>query len=154
MARESKKKKTVDSRTVIRTAVLVVLLLVLILLVRHLQRGPDSEGRVAVSGSVTFDGKPVVAGSILFAPAHGTSDVGANVEITDGRYDIPKSAGPNSGTYTVTITNGLNEKFPEKPQPKPTYFQVERELFEGDNEEDFELILLQPVTSAESRLRP
>ncbi|QDU00905.1 hypothetical protein V6x_05820 [Gimesia chilikensis] len=65
--------------------------------------------RASVSGTVTFDGKPLPAGNILFVPdvdASGNPLRGKAVQatITDGAYTIPAEQGPAVGNNKVQIT--------------------------------------------------
>src|SRR5262245_38511749 len=67
--------------------------------------GPRSGNRVAVSGTVTFDGQPVDGGAIVFLPqGDGASDrarSGSGIEA--GKYAIPAEKGPAPGKYRVEI---------------------------------------------------
>lgn len=57
--------------------------------------------RFAVSGSVTYDGKPLPGGAISMEPAErGPS---ASAVIVDGKYTIPASDGIMGGTYTIRV---------------------------------------------------
>src|SRR4051794_9822572 len=58
-----------------------------------------------VWGEVTYDGKPIEKGAIVFTSLGDDTAQGAGGEIVDGRYDIPASSGPRSGeNYRVAIT--------------------------------------------------
>lgn len=62
--------------------------------------------KVAVSGTVTFDGEPVEDGQVAFEPlAGGEMEFGV---ITDGKYSIPSEFGLKSGKYLVRITADRN----------------------------------------------
>jgi len=63
--------------------------------------GGDKLNRQAVSGTVTYKGKPIVRGTVTFAPADkgGPTQVTATVE--DGKFSLPKEAGPSPGKYKV-----------------------------------------------------
>lgn len=63
----------------------------------------DGLDRVAVSGKVTVDGKPLVGGSIQFIPKDGDSRGAAWGEIAGGSYAIPAETGPAPGSFNVTI---------------------------------------------------
>ena len=59
-------------------------------------------GNASVQGEVSYDGTPVDAGAITFAPVAGDAQkVGAR--IYDGKYVIEPTAGLAPGPYTVTI---------------------------------------------------
>ncbi|WP_143206509.1 hypothetical protein [Singulisphaera sp. GP187] len=58
-----------------------------------------------VSGKVTYDGKPLEDGSIVFVPIENDKAPGAGGTITAGTYDIPASSGPLQGVkYRVEIS--------------------------------------------------
>jgi hypothetical protein len=65
--------------------------------------GGDGLDRVAVSGSVTLDGKPARHGIIRFIPAPGTEGPVANTTISNGQYNIPQDKGPVAGGYEVRV---------------------------------------------------
>ena len=67
-----------------------------------------------VSGAVTFDGTPVVAGQIEFVPKEGHAAPNGFAAIIDGRYDtsVEGSKGIIPGPYSVRIT-AYPEKLPE-----------------------------------------
>jgi hypothetical protein len=64
----------------------------------------DEFPREAVSGTVTFEDKPLASGMILFLPATGRGDTQAGGPITNGSFNIARAGGPVPGTYTVVIT--------------------------------------------------
>jgi len=58
--------------------------------------------KVAVSGSVTYDGEPIADGQVAFEPrGEGRMEFGI---ITDGKYSIPQEFGLVPGTYLIRIT--------------------------------------------------
>lgn len=61
--------------------------------------------RYDVSGAATFDGKPIVAGSISFSPdtSKGNSGPGSFAQIRDGRYETTAGMGPVGGPHVLTI---------------------------------------------------
>jgi hypothetical protein len=63
--------------------------------------GGNRLNRQAVSGTVTYKGKPIVLGSIIFAPAEGRGPTFVSAPIQDGKFSIRKDAGPVPGTYQV-----------------------------------------------------
>lgn len=65
--------------------------------------GPkDPFGRQPIKGFITWNGKPIQYGSIVFEPAEG-QPAGAMASIRDGAFDIPRTAGPCAGTYNVWL---------------------------------------------------
>jgi len=67
--------------------------------------GRDPHGRQAISGSVTFQGKPLDPGTIQFIPADPAKESGGGSLIREGRYQIPREQGLAPGTYRVVITS-------------------------------------------------
>lgn len=65
--------------------------------------GSDGPPRVAVRGTVTFDGQPLDRGSIEFIPTAGTHGPMAAAEIVDGKYDLDDDLGPVVGKLRVEI---------------------------------------------------
>jgi hypothetical protein len=63
--------------------------------------GPREEKLHRVSGSVTFDGKPIPKGYIRFSPSDDGPMGFANV--FDGKFDTAQGSGVRGGTYTVTV---------------------------------------------------
>jgi hypothetical protein len=84
----------------------------------------DALPREAVSGRVTFEGKPLAAGLIQFQPA-GQEATAGTAPVADGRYAIRKDGGLVPGKYRVAITTPVAEAGPapalpgdEKPPPR------------------------------------
>src|SRR5687767_4430562 len=73
----------------------------------------SSDGRRAVSGTVTFQGKPLDRGTIDFYRT-GEPTVAAGTLISDGRYEIPAEKGLLPGKYLVKIESP--EAFPITPE--------------------------------------
>ena len=65
----------------------------------------DPYGRLALSGTITFEGQPLDEGLIDFLPAESGRGAGARAMIRDGRYTIPSHQGVTPGTYRVVITS-------------------------------------------------
>ena len=63
----------------------------------------NSSGRQAVSGKVTFEGKPLEKGQIEFYPV-GKESNQAGALIKDGTYAIAAAQGLAPGTYRVAIS--------------------------------------------------
>jgi hypothetical protein len=59
--------------------------------------------RNAISGSVQLDGKALESGGILFSPIKGTAGPVTGGVIKNGRYELPRAAGPVAGWYRVEI---------------------------------------------------
>ncbi len=65
--------------------------------------GPDTGGRVAVSGHVTLRGTPLKQGTIEFAAKNGSSQSGG--AITEGKYSLSAVQGLPPGQYIVRISS-------------------------------------------------
>jgi hypothetical protein len=66
-------------------------------------RDDDGLGRVAVRGSVTYQGAPVQRGLITFRPASGSRGPAAGTGIVDGKFLIPAEKGPIAGPQEVEV---------------------------------------------------
>lgn len=62
--------------------------------------------RYDLSGSITYDGKPVPAGSIVFAPdtSKGNDGPGASADIKDGVYRLGPGRGMIGGPHVARIS--------------------------------------------------
>lgn len=75
--------------------------------------GPDTGGRLAVSGKVTFQGQPLKTGTIEFASPDGER---GGASIVNGAYDIPAVNGLMPGKYVARVTSVVStEAAPEMP---------------------------------------
>jgi hypothetical protein len=68
------------------------------------QRPEEGPPRFHLSGTVTYDGKPVPKGFINFNPAEGNSGPASGAPIVDGKYETPKGKGIIGGPHIVIIT--------------------------------------------------
>jgi hypothetical protein len=68
--------------------------------------GGGGARRYEVSGTVTFKGSPVPAGTVLFEPdtAKGNKGPGSSTDIVNGHYRVISSNGVVGGHYLVRIT--------------------------------------------------
>jgi hypothetical protein len=79
--------------------------------------GPD-EKLYDVSGTVTFDGRPIPKGLIFFDPAPGTPGTQGFATIEDGRFDTAapdKGRGIRGGAYLIRISGFDGKEGPEAP---------------------------------------
>lgn len=67
--------------------------------------GDPHDGRQAVSGSVTFQGKPLDRGTITFLPASPDLPTQSGAAIAGGKYSIPRDKGLVPGKYKVAINS-------------------------------------------------
>jgi hypothetical protein len=66
--------------------------------------GPSTPG-VAISGRVTYQGKPVREAAIFFTPDISKEGKGGQGLVTRGRYSIPSEEGPSPGEMNVIIVD-------------------------------------------------
>lgn len=104
--------------------------------------GGSDVTRYDVSGTVTFDGAPVPAGTITFLPASGNTGPGGSATIKDGKYDTAAGGkGPTGGPHTVVITgfDGKSDPGNELPYGKPlfTEYKTEADLPKQKATQDF-----------------
>jgi hypothetical protein len=82
--------------------------------------GGDSTTRYDVAGTVTFDGKPVPAGVILFTPDVSKNNRGPTgfAKIKDGKYDTRQEGkGTVGGPHTVAISGSDGARLPQQELP-------------------------------------
>lgn len=121
--------------------------------------GPE---RVVVSGTVTYQGRPLETGTIRFRPIGGTRAPASGAEIIDGQYEVAARGGVPVGTYRVQIvahrvdpryagaaepaTSGSVDGGPPRQQYLPEKYNTRSELTltiepgSGPITEDFVLI--------------
>ena len=61
-----------------------------------------SEGKQSLSGMILFDGEPLKAGTISFAPEQGKGRPGSAM-FSDGHYNLEAEKGLAPGRYVVKI---------------------------------------------------
>lgn len=112
-----------------RTALLLFLLA---LLSPTIGCGPDTGGRVGVSGNVTLQGEPLESGTIQFVAADGSQMSGAT--ITAGKYEVPAIQGLNPGKYTVRVSavEEASSVVPEAPGDSTVADATNRELIPAE----------------------
>lgn len=76
--------------------------------------GPATPG-VAVSGRVTYQGKPVREGAIFFTPDVDKEGKGGQGLISRGRYSLPSEEGPYPGELNVIIVDPRRDNPNFKP---------------------------------------
>ncbi len=106
--------------------------------------GAGDVDRYDVSGTVTFDGKPVPSGTITFLPAQGNTGPGGNANIKDGKYDTAiDGKGPTGGPHDVVITgfDGNADPGNEMPLGKPLFseYKTKADLPKEKATQDFEV---------------
>lgn len=96
--------------------------------------------RVAVTGTVTYQGRPVVEGSISLRPLTSAGPA-AGSAIVDGLFEIPADEGPTAGTYLACVTFVVGESPPARRESRPSdlrqpamkQFRREIQLKDEDN---------------------
>jgi hypothetical protein len=115
--------------------------------------GPEPVGST-VHGEVTFQGKPLDEGMIVFSPAEGQPTF-SGAPIKDGRYTVPAESGLAPGKYSVRIsstegggpaTGGLSVDAPETESKEriPPEYNVQSALTvevkeSGENKFDYNI---------------
>lgn len=97
------------------------------------KEGPTTP-RVAASGKVEFDGKPLPAGTVTFRN-HATGNT-AICEISNGKYSCSADEGPNPGANVVTVM-GMAKAGADPMWARPWSKQVE--VGQTDFSEDFSI---------------
>ena len=76
--------------------------------------GAETPG-VAISGRVTYQGKPVREAAIFFTPDISKEGKGGQGVVKHGRYSIPSEEGPYPGELNVMIIDPRRENPNYKP---------------------------------------
>ncbi len=79
-------------------------ILLLIVALLTLSGCGDPLNRQAVSGTVTFQGKPVVIGSVTFVPIPETGPTTGGAQVKAGKFEVLKAQGLAPGKYNVRFT--------------------------------------------------
>lgn len=107
----------------------------------------DGPRRYQLTGTVTYDGKPVPKGFVTLTPNtdKGNTGPGGGAPIVDGRYTTPKDMGLVGGPHRVKIVgyDGIptavgGEKIPDGKSLFPPY-EAEVDLPKQDGEQNFEV---------------
>jgi hypothetical protein len=77
----------------------------------------DTGGRLAVSGTVKFQGSPLDQGTIEFTSSGGGPTVFTGGMIKDGSYSVPAEKGLPPGTYRVKISSVAGGAAPAEEMP-------------------------------------
>ncbi len=109
-----------------------------------------SGDRLAASGTVTLDGKPLESGSINFSPVDSSTN-GSGGMVKNGEFEIAADSGLPAGKYSVTILafspTGRTVRDPQmgdRPEMAPVRFKEAGTLeaavtADGSNQFEFKL---------------
>jgi hypothetical protein len=64
----------------------------------------SSDGLQAVSGSVSYRGKPIENGTVTFLTTTGAPGPAGGALVTGGQFELPAARGLAPGTYRVAIS--------------------------------------------------
>ncbi len=92
--------------------------------------------RYQVAGKVSFDGKPIPAGTIYFETQNGPA---GSAQITNGEYDTRKGAGVIGGKHQVLIQgfDGTGTSPGEMGKPIFNAYREDVDLPQEDTTKDF-----------------
>jgi len=107
--------------------------------------GTDDLPREPISGTVSYDGKPLANGTIQFQPASQAEGMAAGGMVINGRFDVHRSEGPVPGKYKVQIDSIDETISVPAPDPPPS---PDGDAFPG------ELKILAPKKMMKKRLIP
>lgn len=118
--------------------------------------GNEGPTRYDLAGTVTFDGKPVPAGVILFTPDAAKNNRGPTgfAKIKDGKYDTRQEGkGTVGGPHTVAISgfDGNARPQEELPDGRPLFsdYSLDVEFPQATTTHDFAV-----PASAQHRAKP
>jgi hypothetical protein len=86
----------------------------------------NPQGRLPISGEVTFNGQPLESGSISFDPIGSqTERLQSGGQIVNGKYEIAAPQGLVPGEYQVRITSMIiDPNAPKDPVEPPKMISV------------------------------
>lgn len=77
----------------------------------------DAPERYQISGTVSFDGKPVPSGEIVITPDAGNSGEGSYAVIKNGKYETAPGQGISGGAYRLILTGSAGNGGEEITEP-------------------------------------
>jgi len=103
--------------------------------------GRGGETRSDLTGIVTYDGKPLPGGYIVFAPDAVSGNIGPGTQagIQNGRYRTPPGQGSIGGPHRVTITGFDGTATMDNPIQRQLFanFQIKVDLPRNATTQDF-----------------
>jgi len=91
----------------------------------------DANAPVGLMGDVSYDGKPLANGTIVFTPVEGVASPSTGGSIVDGHYNVPADKGAlPGGKYKVEITSmaKLGKKIPNPFTPGGPDLEVDEQF--------------------------
>ena len=94
----------------------------------------NPDGRIPVSGTVTWKGESIQSGYIMFVSTSGGKSSGA--QIVDGSFDLSGNTGVPHGSYKVKITANRpsGRKIPDSDYPDQMIDDIEQYIPDRYNE--------------------
>ena len=130
-----------------------VFIWLLVIAVLHSVTGCSKSGRdrYGLSGTVTYAGKPIPIGDMIFKPdsSRGNSGPGSSADVSNGHYQVPSQYGVVGGPYVVTISGfdrkpvTIGEELRPSGSPLFQEYQVSIELPKAEVVKDFEIAALE-----------
>ncbi|HWG42313.1 MAG TPA: hypothetical protein VN688_05955 [Gemmataceae bacterium] len=84
-------------------------------------------GRVALKGTITYQGAAIKEGSIQFEPTDAAQSYSAGAIVKDGDYSIPADKGLLPGKYSVKISAPEARGADSAPDNSPGAFNLAKE---------------------------
>lgn len=103
-----------------------------------LAAGCSDDGKVALHGTVTWNGQPVERGYIELQPVDATGQF-ASAQIVDGQFSLRATPGPRR--VKVTAERQIGERPPNEriPKPEPIWFQYIPAKFNTNSDLEIEI---------------
>ena len=114
--------------------------------------GRPTDGRLQITGEVTFDGQPIANGHVMLSPLGSGPSAGGSIQ--DGKFTVGRDKGPKEGKYRVEVeamreTGRMvpidpampNETVAETVQYIPPQYNQRSQLIEDLSPENTHLVL-------------
>jgi hypothetical protein len=88
----------------------------------------DGPERAVVSGTVTYNGKPIPEGMVRFVPLQTSTAPVSGTSIVDGKYQCDAHGGVPVGTYTIQIEATHKVPFAPKQGERTPPLMAERSV--------------------------
>lgn len=106
--------------------------------------GSDGPQRYHLSGTVTYGGKPVPAGTVSFLPdqSQGNRGPGGSAPIKDGKFDTAgEGIGHVGGPHVVSVTGMDGVAIPDMPMGRSLFpdYEAKMDLPKQDSTQNIEV---------------